>query len=93
MKGVRFEKVDDNTLRVIIEKPDDVQIEKLIENRAKVLESIEAEQKSLDTHEAETQQRASIEAQKKIIANIDEMLKYCKLNGIVPKPNEIAKKE
>ena len=87
----RYEKVDNNTIRIYIEKPSDVPIEQLIENRKKMLESIAQEEQDLAEHKAENQIRESIKASKQIIANIDEMLAKCAEFGIVPKSTEEKK--
>jgi len=34
----KFEKVNDNTIRIIVERAEDVPLAKLVENRAKLLE-------------------------------------------------------
>ena len=88
MKGVRLEKVSDTVVRVIVEKPSDVPIEQLINNRDKILKNIEDEQRRLDTHEDEKKIAENIENEKRIVANIDEMLEECKTLGIRPKAPE-----
>ena len=85
MKGVRLEKVSENVVRVIVEKPSDVPIEQLITNRETILKNIASEQARLDSHEDEKKLIENIENEKRIVANIDEMLDWCAKNGIVEK--------
>jgi len=51
MPTPKFEKVNDNTIRIIVERAEDVPLAKLVENRAKLLEqkkNIEQTLKNVD---------------------------------------------
>ncbi len=73
----KFEKVDDNTIRIIVEKIQNVPLDKIIANRETLLKQKEQMQKD-------------VEEQGKVIdqtvKNIDEILAEAKRLGIVAKP-------
>jgi ATP-dependent Clp protease ATP-binding subunit ClpA len=73
----KFEKVDDNTIRIIVEKIQNVPLSQIIDNREKLLKQ-------------KKQMKEDVETQEKIIdqtiKNIDEVLAEAKRLGIVAKP-------
>jgi len=91
MPKPKFEKADDNTIRIIIEKVDEVPLAKLIENRKKLLEYKKTLQEQLK--EAQTKIREQEEAVNQSLKNIDEILIQAERLGITAKKEKDWKQE
>ena len=79
MQKPKFEKVDDNIIRIIVEKANEVPLAQLIDNRKKLLEQKRQLKKD------------ALEQDKMIdqtIKNIDEILAEAKKLGIVAKEKD-----
>ena len=85
----KFEKVDENTIRIIVEKIDEVPLTTLIENRKKLLEYKKTLKKQLK--EAITKISEQEEAVNQSLKNIDEILAEAKKLGIVVKEKKEKK--
>lgn len=75
----RYEKVDDHTIRIIVEKSENIPVARLLENKQKIREAI----KNL-----EADLKAEKERSLKVIKNIDEMIAKAKELGITPAPDK-----
>ena len=71
----KYEKVNGNTVKIIIEKSSDVPIEQLIANKKKIEENIANEEKLLAEGGIEKQIRANIEKAKETIKENEETIK------------------
>jgi len=75
----RYEKVNDNTLRIILEVQDDVTLNRLLAN-----------EKQLE--ERKTQLETELKQVTEILVNVNKMIEEAKKLGITPTP-EIEKKK
>ena len=76
----KFEKADANTIRIIVEKANDVPLSQLVDNRKKILEQKEQLRKDLAKNEEMIDQT---------IKNIDEILEEAKKLGITVKTKNV----
>jgi len=76
----KFEKADANTIRIIVEKANDVPLSQLVDNRKKLLEQKEQLRKDLAKNEEMIDQT---------IKNIDEILEEAKKLGITVKTKNV----
>lgn len=83
MNKPKFEKVDGHTIRIVVEKIDEVPLAKLLENREKLLEYKKTLKEQLKETIAKIQEQE--DAVNQSLKNIDEILAEAKKLGIVAK--------
>ena len=91
MQKPKFEKVNDNVIRIIVEKVDEVPLTQLVENRKKLLEYKKTLKAQLDEARTKIQEQDEIVNQR--LKNIDEILAEANKLGIIAKEKETKKEK